>query len=289
MTKFIPWNSQPLDEWCRKYAPGKFINLSGHSTHYIEKGEGAPVILLHGWFHDSQMWSKNIDALAKAFKVYAVDLWGFGYSTREPVDYGYPLYADQLLQFMDALNIEQASLMGQSMGAGTSILFCTQHRKMVNKMVLVTSGGMPNPPLLMTRIACVPGIGEFLFRMGGSRRGILKTVFIHDEKSIADGYFEDLTRFHQIKGTTEALLKSLRKNFFDKLPDEIHRLAEMDVPVLLTWGHQDKSISLDIGLRMHKILKGSRLEILDQAGHCPNYEQSEKFNQVAISFLTSGI
>jgi len=287
VAKNIPWNSQSLEEWRRRYAKGKIIDLDGHCTHYVEKGQGEPVILLHGWFHDSQMWAKNIDALAKRFKVYALDLWGFGYSTREPMNYGYPLYAGQVLKFMDALNIERASLVGQSMGGGTSILLCTQHRERVNKMVLVCSGGMPNPPLLMTRIACLPGVGEFLFRLRGSRLGILKTVFIYDEKSIGGEYFEELTRHHQIKGTTEALLSSLRKNFFDKLLSEIQRLGEMDLPILIVWGRHDKSIPIDIGLRIHEILKGSRLEILGQSAHCPNYEEPEEFNRIVMGFLTS--
>jgi len=281
-----PWNSQPLDEWRVKYAKGKLINLDGHSTHYIEKGDGKPVILLHGWFHDSQMWSKNIDSLAQTFKVYALDLWGFGYSTREPLDYGYPLYVDQLLKFMDALNIQKASLAGQSMGAGTSILFSTQHRERVDKIVLVCSGGMPNPPLLMTRITCLPGVGELLFRFRGSRRGILKIIFIHKEKSIAGGYFEDLVCFHQIKGTTEALLSSLRKNFFDKLLDEIRRLGETNVPILIVWGRHDRSIRLELGLQMHKILRGSHLEVLEHSAHCPNYEQPKEFNDIVTDFLS---
>ena len=108
MPQFVRWNSQPLEEWRQKYATGKFIDLDGQSTHYIEKGEGQPVILLHGWFHDSQMWSRNIDALAKSFKVYSLNLWGFGYSTRELLGWGYPLYANQLLKFMDALGINKA-------------------------------------------------------------------------------------------------------------------------------------------------------------------------------------
>jgi len=107
---FIPWNSQPLYDWASKYAPGKFIELDGLSTHYIEKGSGEPVILLHGFFYDTYMWNKNIDALAERYKVYAFDLWGFGYSTREPMDYGYPLYTNQLLNFMDTLDIARASL-----------------------------------------------------------------------------------------------------------------------------------------------------------------------------------
>ena len=285
MPQFVRWDSQPLEEWRQKYASGKFIDLDGHSTHYIEKGEGQPVILLHGWFHDLQMWSRNIDALAKSFKVYSMDLWGFGYSTRELLDWGYPLYANQLLKFMDSLGINKASLIGQSMGAGTSILFCTQHRERVDKIVLVASSGMPNPPLLMTRVTCLPCIGELLFRLGVSRRGILKSAFIYDEKSIDGGYFADLTRFHQIKGTTDTLLSSLRKNFFDKLLPEINKLGKMEVPILIVWGCYDRSIRLELGQQMHKLISGSRLEIFKDAAHCPNYEQPTKFNHIVTGFL----
>jgi pimeloyl-ACP methyl ester carboxylesterase len=110
MTDFISWDSQPIDIFAQKYAKGKFIDLNGRSTHYIEKGDGDVIILLHGFFYDSYMWEKNIDILAEQFKVYALDLWGFGFSTREPLDYGYPLYSEQVLLFMDNLGIQRASL-----------------------------------------------------------------------------------------------------------------------------------------------------------------------------------
>lgn len=287
MTEFIPWDSQPLNEWSKKHVTGRFVDLDGYSTHYIEKGDGEPVILLHGYFYDSYQWSKNIDVLAQHFKIYAMDLWGFGYSTREPMDYDYQVYADQLLKFMDTLNIQWASLVGQSMGGGTCILFCTQHRERVNKLILVASSGMPNPPTLLTRIACMPKVGEFLFGMKGSRKGILKTNFIRDKRLLTDEYVENVTRFHKIKGTTEALLKILRKQFWDTLFNQIHELGKMDIPILIVWGRQDKSIPVKLAEDMHRILKGSQLEILDPAGHCPNDEQPEKFNQAAIHFLSS--
>lgn len=74
MSKFIRWNSQPLDVWAGKYARGKFVDLGGRKTHYIEQGAGDPVILLHGFFYDSYLWAANIDVLAEKFKVYALDL-----------------------------------------------------------------------------------------------------------------------------------------------------------------------------------------------------------------------
>lgn len=74
MSEFILWNSQPLEGWASKYAPGKFVDLGGRKTHYIEKGKGKPVILLHGFFYDSYLWAANLDVLAENFKIYALDL-----------------------------------------------------------------------------------------------------------------------------------------------------------------------------------------------------------------------
>jgi pimeloyl-ACP methyl ester carboxylesterase len=286
MVKFIPWNSQPLDQWSLKYASGKFIDLNGHRTHYIERGSGEPVILLHGYFYDSLQWTRNLEVLARKFKVYALDLWGFGYSTRSLMDYGYNLYARQLLEFMDALAIKKASLVGQSMGGGTAMLFCTQHPDRVDKLILVASAGIPNPLGLMARISCIPGLGEFLFRLKGSRRGILKANFIYDESKLSDEYVEAVTRFQKVRGTTEVLLEVLRKQFWGTLSEQIHTLGEMGFPILIVWGRQDKSIPVKLAHDMHHILKGSRLEVIDQAGHCPNDEQPDIFNRLAIEFLS---
>ncbi len=287
MSEFIRWNSQPLDVWACKYAQGKFVDLGGRQTHYIEKGEGEPVILLHGFFYDSFQWADNIDALAEHFKVYALDLWSFGYSTREPLDYSYRLYADQVLMFMDSLGIQSASLVGQSMGGGTAILFCVQHRHRVNKLLLVDPAGLPNPLPLMGKFFNLPLIGEFFFGLNTDaiRRKGLGDFWIHNKELLTESYFENVTRFQKINKTTKASLAIFRKQFFDKLSDEIHRLAQMEVQILLVWGREDKAVPLRCGQEMHRILKGSRLEIIDNAGHVPNFERAEEFNQLAVDFL----
>jgi pimeloyl-ACP methyl ester carboxylesterase len=121
MTEFVPWSSQPLEEWTQKYAPGKIIKLDGRSTHDIDMGSGEPVILVHGFFYDTFTWHNNLQAPTKQFRVLAIDLWGFGYSTRQLLDYGYPLYTSQLRQFMDDLEIPKATPIGHFIGGGTSI------------------------------------------------------------------------------------------------------------------------------------------------------------------------
>jgi pimeloyl-ACP methyl ester carboxylesterase len=287
MGAFIPWNSKPLDEWAYQHARGKFIDLNGRKTHYIEKGEGKPVILIHGFFYDSYMWAENIDALAVHFKVYALDLWGCGYSTRDPLDYGYPLYAEQLLQFMDHLGIQRASLVGQSMGAGTAILFTTQHRSRVEKLVLVDAAGLPNPLPFMAKVFNLPGVGEFFMGLKTDeiRKAGLKTSFIHNEKLLTRDYLENVTRPHKIRRSTEIGMQIQRAQFFDKLSDEIDQLAPMEVPTLLVWGREDRAVPLERGEELNRILTGSRLEVLDHAGHVPNFERADVFNPLVVDFL----
>lgn len=289
MTAFVPWDSQPFDVWAARHAAGRFIDLDGQRTHYLERGEGAPLILLHGFMYDSYLWAENLDALARHFKVYALDLWGWGYSTREPLDYGYELYARQLRLFMDALGIARASLMGQSMGAGTAIRFCVDHRERVDKLVLVAAAGLPNRIPRSAKILDALGLGRFVLSLktNAVRRQALADSFIHDRKLLTDDYVENVTRSQKIEGSMAVGMTTLRKEFFDKLSGEIERLAAMSVPALIVWGRQDKAIPVARAEDLHRILKGSRLEILDPAGHVPNFEQAAQFNRLAIEFLSA--
>ena len=287
MSGFVPWDSQSLEDWARQHARGITIDLAGHRTHYIEKGEGPPLILLHGFFYDSYLWAENIDALSRHFTVYALDLWGCGYSTREPMEYGYALYAEQLRLFMDEMGISRASIAGQSMGAGTAIKFCVQHRNRVDRLVLVDAAAMPNPLPAMAKFFNLPGLGEFLLTRKTDlfRRTALKDVFIHDASKITDDYYDNVTRAHKIRGSVAVGFRIQRADFFDKLSDEVRSLGSLDVPVLLVWGREDKAIPLRCAQQMHALLPGSRLQILDKAGHVSNFEQADAFNRLAIDFL----
>jgi pimeloyl-ACP methyl ester carboxylesterase len=189
---------------------------------------------------------------------------------------------------MDALGIQKASLIGQSMGAATIVQFAISHRDRIDKAILVDPTGMPNPLPLMGKIANLPVVGELMYGLKSDfiRKLALRRNFFHDPAYITDSYFENVTRFHKIKGTSEAMLSILRKRFFDALLDEIHAFGETNVPTLIVWGREDQSIPVERGIAMHRILDGSQLQIIDHAGHCPHDEQSGLFNQLAIDFLS---
>jgi pimeloyl-ACP methyl ester carboxylesterase len=289
MTAFIPWNSQPLERWAEAYAPGEFVDLDGLSTHYIVAGSGEPLILLHGFFFDTYMWSQSIAAFAEKYRVYALDFWGFGYSTREPLDYGYPLYTRQLRLFMDAMGIPKACLIGQSMGGGTIINFSVSHRERVEKIVLLDAAGLPNPLPIMGKVSNIRGIGELMYGLNSDfiRKLTLGNTFVHDRAMISDKFYENATRFHKIKGSTEVMLYITRKQFFDTLLDKIEALGRMDLPTLIIWGAEEKSIPLETGRRMHELLPGSRFEAIEGGGHCPNFDRPQQFNELVLDFLAA--
>ena len=157
-------------------------------------------------------------------------------------------------------------------------------------MVLVSPAGMPNPPILAQRIMMIPRVGEILLNLKTDyiRKLMIRMAFVFDKNLITQDYFDNLTRSHKIKGTNEVLLRTLRLRFFNTLLGEVHKLSKMDVPILIAWGRQDKSIPFEWGQKMHEILKTSKLEVFEKSGHVCHDEHPERFNQIAIDFLSSG-
>jgi pimeloyl-ACP methyl ester carboxylesterase len=113
----------------------------------------------------------------------------------------------------------------------------------------------------------------------------LEVNFLHNRERITAAYLEEATRFQKIKGTTEVMLQITRTGFFDTLLEEIKALGGLEVPALIVWGDQEKSIPLPIGEALHELLPGSRFEVLKDAGHCSHIDQPEQFNQLALDFL----
>ena len=98
------------------------VTVDGRKVHYVEAGNGPAIILIHGFLYHTVMWKKTYRCVAEKFKVYAIDLWGWGCSERlKENEYSFERYGKEIVGFMDALNIKKATLGGQSMGGGISV------------------------------------------------------------------------------------------------------------------------------------------------------------------------
>jgi pimeloyl-ACP methyl ester carboxylesterase len=151
----------------------------------------------------------------------------------------------------------------------------------------VAPAGLPHKMPFIAKLFCLPRVGEFFFSLNTDtiRKKNLADFFIYDKKLLTQSYFENATRYQKIKGTSETGLSILRKNFFFELSDEVKKLNEMGVPILIVWGRQDKGNPLSSGIEMSRMLENSQLEVFEQAGHVPNFEKADRFNELAISFL----
>jgi pimeloyl-ACP methyl ester carboxylesterase len=273
----------------QKYAPGKFVTVDGKKIHYIEKGDGTPVILIHGFLYSTVMWKKNIDALASKFKTYAVDLWGWGYSERlNATDYSFPFYAQQILKFMDALKIRKASLVGQSMGGGIAVYLAAHYPDRIGKLVLVDPAAIPYPVTTIGRIYQQPFIGEFLNALPGDAlmENNIKTIWFYDRKKVDNEYLQQVVQPLRIQGTAEGMMYILRNMLKPPyVENEVNTLAQNPKPILIVHGREDKAVPLDRSEKLNQLWKGSKLVVFEKAGHSPHEEHPEEFNRIAVDFL----
>jgi pimeloyl-ACP methyl ester carboxylesterase len=283
-------DSMPYEESVAKWAKGKFVSVDNKKVHYLERGEGQPVILIHGFLYNTVMWKKNIEDLAKNFKVYVIDLWGWGYSERlkEP-NYSFELYGKQVVGFMDALKIPSASLVGQSMGGGTAVYVAAHFPDRVDKLILVAPAVIPYPMTTTGKIYTLPFVGEFLNAIPGNAllKKNLQTVWFYDPQKVTDDYVEEVARPLLIKGSLKGLMAILRNVLKEPYVEaEAQKLAQLNKPILIIHGREDKAVPLDCSQKLNALWKGSQLVIFEKAGHTPHEEYPKKFNTLAVEFLS---
>src|SRR3954470_24184810 len=135
-TTMLTLSAQP-----RSMAAGKDVTVLGFKLHYLEAGRGAPVVLLHGLGGDGSRWGPNIEPLAKDFHVFALDQIGFGQSDKPLADYHTGMLAEFLVDFLKAVGVPKASLVGNSMGAGVALYTAVHFPQAVDRIVLADGGG----------------------------------------------------------------------------------------------------------------------------------------------------
>lgn len=128
---------------------GSSVNAGGIRTNYLEAGQGSPVVLVHGsgpGVTAFANWRLVMPALAQQFRVLAPDMVGFGYTDRpDGIEYSVQTWADQVVAFMDALDVPKASIVGNSFGGAIELRVATPHPGRVDKLVLMGSMGLSFP------------------------------------------------------------------------------------------------------------------------------------------------
>jgi pimeloyl-ACP methyl ester carboxylesterase len=257
-------------------------------------GSGPPVVLIHGMVNSSRHWEEVALRLAGDYTVVAPDLIGHGDSARPRGDYSLGAHAASIRDLLAVIGIDRATIVGHSLGGGVAMQFFYQFPQRVERLALVSSGGLGPDVSPMLRAAAVPGMSAVLslashprvlgalWNAGGRlrRRGSGKGASL---QAIARA----LQPLEQ-PGAVDAFLQTLR-SVIDihaqrvSATDRLYLLSGF--PTLIVWGERDNTIPLSHGRDAHGAIPGSRFETLPRAAHFPHLEDPEGLAAVLRDFL----
>ena len=229
--------------------------INGLNINYIIEGEGKPIIVLHGWGANINTVLSIVNALKDRYKVYAIDLPGFGKSQEPQEVIGSFEYAEIICKFMEKEKIEKASFIGHSFGGKLSIILGSKYPELVNKIVLIDSAG------LIPKRGPKYYIKVYSFK---ALRFIYKNLFfwIKDE--------EKMEKFYKRFGSDDYQDASgiMRKILVRVVNENLKPLLkDIKAPTLLIWGDEDDATPLYMGKIMEKEIPDSGLVVLEGTGH----------------------
>lgn len=251
------------------------------SVAYMKAGNGPPLVLLHGFIIDSQMWRPQIEDLSRDFKVIAWDAPGTGHSSDPPETFTLGDWADCLAKLLDVLQVKKAHILGLSWGGILAQEFYLRYPELVFSLILADTyagwrGSLPVhvPEERLTaclRDSTLPS-DEFVERYLPGMLGNSPTQEMQKELSYI------MSRFHPT-GFRLMALSSAYADTRDLLPN-------IRVPTLLIWGEADQRSQLSVAYRLRDTIPGAKLEIIPEAGHICNLEEPVQFNKIVRDFCT---
>jgi pimeloyl-ACP methyl ester carboxylesterase len=259
---------------------GSYVTVFGAKMYYVDRGTGPVVVLIHGLGDQASVWKNTIVPLAQNHRVIALDLVGFGRSDKPLLSYQPQTFVDFLGGFLNALHVERASLVGNSLGAQVAALYAIEHPGSVESLVLVDGGGYKLPP------------GAISPRMQAALRLSTREDYryfaqftFYDKKFLPNDAFMDYAIGERVRRgdgyTINQLIESLLRN--DDVLDG--RLGAITAPTLIIWGRGDRLIPFTSVSRLSRDIKGSRLQVIEKCGHIPQVECPADLNAALLQFL----
>jgi|694.fasta_scaffold135143_3 pimeloyl-ACP methyl ester carboxylesterase len=275
----------------RAHAPGRFVSVGGIDTYYERYGSGPPVILIPAGGSHTNTWRFNIEALSRTHEVWTFDLPGSGY-TDKPASFAYThrAYAQFVRDFMATMGIGKAVVGGQSLGGTIALEFALDYPDQTEALVLIDSGGYSrgvrlspfNPLRYPLTNAAIMSFSSYpsVVKSFYSYLYANPAPFANDTAFVKEAC--DINRTPHARDAYYWMQKAL--NFDFALPD-VSRIRSVAAPTLIVWGRDDKLVGVQTAARFHQDITGSRLVIIDGAGHMAHEEQPGAVNRAMISFL----
>jgi pimeloyl-ACP methyl ester carboxylesterase len=270
--------------------------LHGHQLSYLDSGKGPVVLFIHGILGSHRNWAHLIDRLDDNHRVIVPDLFGHGHSAKPMGDYSLGGHAGTLRDLLDRLGIGRVTLVGHSFGGGIAMEFYYLFPERVDRLVLVSSGGLGREVNRVLRSATLPGAewvlpviasgwvrggvetaGRALSKVGW-KPGSDITAIWQGFTSLGDG--ESRRAF---LATTRSVIDPGGQsiNAHDYLPDAL------PIPTLIVWGSRDRMIPAWHAIRAQQAIPHCRVELFEGAGHFPHLDEPDRFADLVREFIAT--
>jgi 2-hydroxy-6-oxonona-2,4-dienedioate hydrolase len=259
---------------------GKFVTVFGAKIYYLDRGTGPTVVLIHGLGDEADIWDQSIGPLSKNHRVVALDLIGFGHSDKPLLDYRPDTFVDFLVGFLDALHIDRASFVGNSLGGMVAAELAIRNPTRADRLVLVDAAGYSSlADSLNGRMATALRLSTRDDYRVLTPFTFYSKKFYPSEADLDAAIAERVKRGdgYTIRTTIESLMR--RDGALDG------RLGAITSPTLIVWGRGDRLIPLSFGERFKRDIKGSRLQVIEKCGHIPQVECPADLNAALLQFL----
>jgi pimeloyl-ACP methyl ester carboxylesterase len=270
------------------------VDLHGHQVIYRTAGSGPPVVLIHGMVNSSRHWRDVALRLADRFTVVAPDLIGHGDSATPRGDYSLGAHAAVIRDLLTLIGVGSATMVGHSLGGGVAMQFFWQFPNRVERLVLVSTGGLGREVSPLLRGAALPGASVALRAVSGrGSLGALERLATALEARGSDRavYLRAIVRALrplERPASREAFLQTLRSviDLRGQRVSAVDRLYLLrPVPTLIVWGERDNTIPARHGRAAHEAIPHSRFETLPRAAHFPHLEDPDGLADVLLDFI----
>jgi pimeloyl-ACP methyl ester carboxylesterase len=274
------------------------LSLHGHTVGFRTAGSGPAIVLVHGMAGSSRTWRFVAPRLAEQYRVIVPDLPGHGESHKSRGDYSLGAYACGLRDLLAVLEVERATVVGQSLGGGVAMQFAYMFPSRVDRLVLVGSGGLGREVSPVLRALSAPG-AEFVLPIVttswartviprvarlGRRVGLRPSPATEEVWRAYSSLCEPRARtafLHTLRSVVD--VAGQRVNAADRL------YLSAAIPTMVVWGDRDRIIPVTHAYAAHRSMPGSRLEIFEGAGHFVHCDAPDRFVEALTDFMGSTV
>jgi pimeloyl-ACP methyl ester carboxylesterase len=252
----------------------RYVMAEGYRIHYLEGGQGKPLLLIHGLGSRAEDWTPEIPAYIHAgFHVYAIDLLGCGRSPKPNIAYTITEQAEMVHAFLAALHLTDVDVAGWSMGGWVALKLAVLYPADVRRLVLMDSAGLlfqtPLTPAIFEP-RTIPQLHQLMALLTPNPPSMPRFMERHLLHRMA-------ANFPVVSRTVHSMLTG--QDLLDGQLGQIH------VPVLILWGSEDALIPPSVGAAMHAQIRGSQFTLISGCGHLAPARCWRRTTKAVLSFL----